>query len=112
MFYNFIDLWKICNGYFESNHLFGINNNKWLLLTLLLIFTTILYNISQVQMTVFLVWGIFKSISYFENKKSLKGGNDFTFGEVRNLNDMLKSCANRSELEILSTEIYLIKLFF
>lgn len=74
MFYNFIDLWKICNGYFESNHLFGINNNKWLLLTLLLIFTTILYNISQVQMTVFLVWGIFKSISYFENKKSLKGG--------------------------------------
>ena len=74
MFYNCFDLWKMFNGYFGGNHLSDRKYNKWLLLTLLLSCTTILYNISQVQMTVFLVWGIFKSIYFFENKGYLKGG--------------------------------------
>ena len=70
MFYNLFDLWRISKDYFNTNLLSPRQTNSWLIITVFYILTSLLYNISQVQMTVFLCWIVFKCLSLIENKKN------------------------------------------
>jgi len=74
MFFNIYDLWIGSQKYFNRIQLSRKEYINWVLVTLFFMLSFILYNVSQVQMTVFLVWGTFKSLSLFDKKKFMLGG--------------------------------------
>lgn len=71
MFYNLFDLWRMSKTYFNLHNLRNTQVNLWLGATIFYILTTTLFNISQVQMTVFICWILFKCIDLLENNKNI-----------------------------------------
>jgi len=71
MFYSLFDLWKMSKSYFNLQILSQSQLKFWLVATIFYILTSTLFNISQVQMTVFICWAIFKCIHLLENDKNI-----------------------------------------
>src|ERR1022692_3656518 len=55
LFYSICEIWVLAESYFEISKLSKKQYRNWILISLFFIFSTVLYNISQVQVTVFLV---------------------------------------------------------
>lgn len=66
--------YQIIRSYFEFSSLSKKQQNLWMGLTLLLSFQFILYNISMIQVTIFLLWGIFESLHLINKQKHFAAG--------------------------------------
>jgi len=71
MFYSLFDLWKMSKSYFNLQILTQSQLKLWLAATIFYILTSTLFNISQVQMTVFICWTVFKCIHLLEKEKNI-----------------------------------------
>lgn len=71
MFYSLYDLWKMSKSYFNLQLLTKSQLKFWLAATIFYILTSTLFNISQVQMTVFICWTVFKCIHLLEKEKNI-----------------------------------------
>lgn len=60
--------------YFDFSAMTKRQYNTWVILTVLLSLQFILYNVSLIQITVFLLWGILETIRLMDNKKPLLAG--------------------------------------
>ncbi|HEV7423958.1 MAG TPA: glycosyltransferase family 87 protein, partial [Candidatus Paceibacterota bacterium] len=74
MFFCLYDIWKMSKEYFDIRNFSNQKNLVWLFGTLFFILSFILYNISQVQMTVFLLWATLCALKMFDKKRFLPGG--------------------------------------
>ena len=74
MFFCLYDIWKMSKEYFDTRNFSNQKNLVWLFGTLFFILSFILYNISQIQMTVFLLWATLCSLKMFDKKRFLPGG--------------------------------------
>jgi len=66
-------IWLLLNEYFKNIALSKKNKRVLVMLSLLLSVRFILYNISMVQVTIFLLWGTLESLKLFNNKKVILG---------------------------------------
>jgi hypothetical protein len=64
----------LVKGYFDLSTMSKRQYNTWVILTVLLSLQFILYNVSLIQITVFLLWGILETIRLMDNKKPLLAG--------------------------------------
>lgn len=65
---------SIVKSYFDFSILTNRQQHIWIILTILLSLQFILYNISMIQITMFLLWGIFESINFINKKKNILAG--------------------------------------
>ncbi len=64
----------LISRYFNTEHLSKIQQRNWITLTLFLSLQFIMYEISLIQVTIFLLWAILEAIRLVEEKHSLIGG--------------------------------------
>lgn len=67
-------IWQLCKDYFDIDRLTGKQQNQWLLFTFLLALQFIMYNISVIQVTIFLLWAILESLRLIQQKKEITAG--------------------------------------
>lgn len=66
--------WKLVLEYFDAGTLSARQYRVWTLLILALSLQFILYNVSMVQLTMFLLWAVLESVRLIKNGRSLAGG--------------------------------------
>ncbi len=66
-------IWRFSAHYLDGSLLSPAQSVKWGLGSFFFIFSTLIYNISQAQMTIFLVWATLQSFWLFERKKTITG---------------------------------------
>jgi hypothetical protein len=66
-------IWHLCGLYFDIQRLSKKQYRLWIFLVLLLSFQFIKYNISLIQVTIFLLWSCIEAVHMFENKKIWAG---------------------------------------
>lgn len=66
-------IWQLMELYFPKNVLTSRQTNLWIFLSVFLLSRLIFYNISMIQVTVFLLWGILESIRLIQKEKVLLG---------------------------------------
>lgn len=66
-------IWQLMELYFPKNVLTSKQSNLWIFLSVFLLSRLIFYNISMIQVTVFLLWGILESIRLIQKEKVLLG---------------------------------------
>lgn len=67
-------IWLLCKDYFHVERLTAKQQNQWLLFTFLLALQFIMYNISVIQVTIFLLWAILESLRLIQQKKEITAG--------------------------------------
>lgn len=66
-------IWVLIQEYFPRNVLSQKQTNWWVFISVLLVSRLIFYNISMIQVTAFLMWGILESVRLIKNEKYLLG---------------------------------------
>lgn len=65
--------WHLIAAYFPQNLLSIKDTNLWVFLSVVLVSRLIFYNISMIQVTVFLMWGILESVRLIRNNQFIAG---------------------------------------
>jgi hypothetical protein len=66
-------IWNLCKAYFDVKMLTNKQYKIWVFLIAVLSFQFIKYNISLVQVTIFLLWASLESLNMFDQKKAIAG---------------------------------------
>ena len=73
-FYLIIQVWKICESYFEASFLSAKQYRFWIIISFFYIVSFLLYNIDMMQMTIFLLWATLLSLRLAEKKHYILAG--------------------------------------